>query len=863
MFLKINSIWLSIVASLFFTINPIFLGNVSKIGLVLAAAMLPLCLVAIQKVFEKQQLRYLLLWIALLNISLIHPFTMTVNLLVSGGYLLYKAYNNRPFIAQNLPKLLLVGLVGLLLNAYFLLPIASIGSVSKDVLSSNVDAAPTDYTSLIDVANTGDIFTGMSLAKGVLKDYEFYNNSTQALYFLGIFTFYVILFGMYVRVEKNLDVAHRKYFAWALASFLLLLLLAAVNYLFVKDLIKLIVGLPGGWIFRSPLKWQLYIPFAIATMLVLVMAYVPRKSHKIALYSGLAISFLLMNSFISAEVYNKLLTPREISYFGSLQQADLNQKNILIVNDESCFSFASEHSAVMTELNQILTSKNVQVNQISLDTADTINLSAYDYVLGCQNTAAKTLQGYDFNMQDTFVDDAFQLYANKRPKAYVYSNQKVFALEKPQQIGNKYQLATSTLGTEFDFTDAPTTNKSTTTGLQNAYENMTFKDMNGSSINTSLSSPPNSGKQTLYLKNSDNLNYKLTDNQLSLTPEQQPEYQPLSQNNETKVLEIPRTEKLTVNYNDPKYDSKNIFPNPSLEQGPWQPKVSDCYAYGDDPKINMDMIKDDKSNGVQALQLGAQNHVACTGPNDIPVQPEQNYLLSFDYKSLNGRFAAYHISFDDEANTSYFKRLDNTEGDWSAVTKNITAPPGARNLKILVYAYPDTSGINDGLARYDNFQLTATPNIQNHFYLISEPKKVLQQPKKVSFEVANPTKTTIHVQGASSPFYLETKESYNPRWSLSVDGGEKLSVPDEDHVKINNYMNGWLVDPSKLCQSSCTKNSDGSYDITLVMEFVPQRWLYIGATISTLTLVVTIGYFIYISRYARKPQKYVMRRDLS
>lgn len=852
-FLKINKAWLSIVAALFFTINPIFLGNASKIGLVLAAAMLPLCLVVIQKAFEKQQLRYLLLWIACLNISLIHPFIFTINVVVSGGYLLYQAFRDKPFIIKNIPKLILIVLIGLLLNAYFLLPIANIGTVNKDVLSSSVGSAPTDYSSLIDVANTGDIFTGLALAKGVLKDYEFYNDSTQLLYFVGVFTFYVVLFGVYVWVEKKLSMIDRKRFVWALAGFLVLVLLAAVNYLFVKDLIKLVVTLPGGWIFRSPLKWQLYIPFMMASMLVIALSYVIKKPHKIGLVVVLVVSFIGMNGFIGTDVFHKLLLPREVGYFGALQQKDLNQKNLLIINDESCFTFASDHPAVMTELNQILISKNVQVKQMGIDVADTVNISSYDYVLGCQGIAEPTLRGYNFSAQETFANDAFQLYANNKPKPYVYTNQNVFGLGQPQQIGAKYKLATTTLQSDFDFTDISTGARPTTYGLQDAYENVTFNNLKGSTIQSNLQLPPDKGTQALYLKNSDNLQYSLTHNALSLTPVQQQGHQPLGATGSTKVLDVPQTDKLDVTYTNARYDSVNILPNPSLEQGPWQQQVGDCYAYGEHGDIKMTTNTSDKTNGKQSLQLEAQNHVACTGPNDIPVQADQQYLLSFDYKTINGRFGAYYISFDDEAGTSHFTRLNDSQGNWATMTKTITVPSGAHALKLLVYAYPDNSGINTGLARYDNFQLTAIPNVQDHFYLLSAPKRVLQAPKEVSYKVTDPTKTTIHVKGVTSAFYLETKESYSPRWNLSLAGGK--SVSEKDHIKINNYMNGWLVDPSILCDSSCVKNGDGSYDMTLVMTFTPQRWLYVGGAISGATLLATIGYFIYERRHRRSQRQ--------
>jgi hypothetical protein len=867
-FLKITNVPIIVMASLFFTCNPIFLGNISKIGLLLAVAMLPLCLVMLQRAFDSKRLRYFLFWAVLLNISLIHPFTFTVNFLVSVAYLLYKAYQNWPFLYRNIPKLLLIGLVTLLLNAYFILPLASIGTVNKDVLSSSVDTTPTDYTSLIGIANTGDIFTGLSLSKGVLKDYEFYNNGYQKFYFLGIFTFYVILFGVFVWVEKRLSKTDKQYFVWSLAAFLVLILLAAVNFFHVKDLITLLVGLPGGWIFRSPLKWQLYVPFTVATMLAIVLSYISKKSHRRATYAVLIGSFILMNAFISLDVYAKLLSPRTISYFDILQQMNLERKNVLIVNDSSCFAFAASNPPVMTELNQVLMSKNVQVKQISSSDEGAINLSSYDYILGCQNTAAPSLQGYDFSLRHNFIDGAFQLYQNKKPKPYVYANQNVFALNKPQQVGDKYKLVTQTLGSDFDFIDTTVHPATATIGLQDAYDNMTFNDISGGTIKTSLAVPSGSGKQTLYIQDSNSFNLSLANQQLSVSPNTQKGRQSLTSKND-KSLDIPNWDTLNISYNDPKHDFKNILPNGSLEQGAWQKKVGDCYAFGGSAILGMSIISDDKTDGTQSLQLETKNHVACTGPNIISVQAGQNYLLSFDYKSLHGRYAAYYLLFDDLQGTSFVKRLDDTDGKWDTVTKSITAPSGAENLKILVYAYPDSSGFSTGTARYDNFHLAAIPDIQNHFYLVSKPEQNLQSPKKVSVKSVNPTRNVIRIEGVRTAFYLETKESYSPHWNLKLDSNNTKSwwpfshetaVASQDHVKVNNFMNGWFVDPSELCQSGCTHNSDGSYTMTLVMEFTPQRWFYIGAALSATTFIATIGYFIYDRKHAPVNKDYVLKR---
>jgi hypothetical protein len=283
----------------------------------------------------------------------------------------------------------------------------------------------------------------------------------------------------------------------------------------------------------------------------------------------------------------------------------------------------------------------------------------------------------------------------------------------------------------------------------------------------------------------------------------------------------------------------------------------------------MNTTRDDKTEGAQSLQLETKNHVACTGPNTIPVRAGQNYLLSFDYKSLYGRYAGYYLGFDDLAGTSFFKRLDDTGGNWNTVTKAITVPPGAENLKLWVYAYPDSSGIGTGVARYDNFHMAAIPDIQDHFYLVSKPKQTLQPPKKVSVHAINPTRNVIHIEGIRTAFYLETKESYSPHWSLALDNkgalgwwpfSHETAVSSQNHFKVNNFMNGWFVDPGEFCQSGCTRNSDGSYDMTLVMEFTPQRWFYVGAVLSAITLAATIGYFVYDRKHMPVAKDYVLRR---
>src|SRR6185369_2931948 len=133
---------------------------------------------------------------------------------------------------------------------------------------------------LVNVLNTGDIFTGLSLSKNVVKDYNFYDGAYGSIYFLGAFAFYALLIVLYLRVERRMDLPDRRRAALLLGCFLALVVLATVTFLHIDVLIRILINTPGGWAFRSPLKWQLYLPFALFGLFVLFMKYITTKSRR-------------------------------------------------------------------------------------------------------------------------------------------------------------------------------------------------------------------------------------------------------------------------------------------------------------------------------------------------------------------------------------------------------------------------------------------------------------------------------------------------------------------------------------------------------------------------------------------------------
>lgn len=73
------------------------------------------------------------------------------------------------------------------------------------------------------------------------------------------------------------------------------------------------------------------------------------------------------------------------------------------------------------------------------------------------------------------------------------------------------------------------------------------------------------------------------------------------------------------------------------------------------------------------------------------------------------------------------------------------------------------------------------------------------------------------------------------------------TILDQSHLVANGYANSWLVDPSAICKQSanCQANSDGTYDITMFIEFLPQRIFWLGLIISLTSISISIVFLVF------------------
>ncbi|MBU3978221.1 hypothetical protein KJ980_02020 [Patescibacteria group bacterium] len=331
------------------------------------------------------------------------------------------------------------------------------------------------------------------------------------------------------------------------------------------------------------------------------------------------------------------------------------------------------------------------------------------------------------------------------------------------------------------------------------------------------------------------------------------EYQP-----EFEKQEISLQKENIFEYSDPDFKFENNILNGSFENGLWQEKVGDCHNYDNKGDLGM-KVGNVASEGSKSLQLEARRHSACTGTS-FSVNENSVYLISFDYQSPNSKTAGYYLSFNDKNKTVISERLDIENQNWQKFEKKIRIPMGTTSVSIAVYAY-ESDGKTNNIVRYDNFKFVEIPDLEDKYYLVSDPQLNLKNPKSIKFNLVNPTKKIVHVKGATTPFFLAMSESYHPQWKLEMNNSKAQGIlnswipfvspdkiSDDNHLKLNDFLNAWYVDVNKLCKkegNGCTKNPDGSYDIELVIEFFPQRWFYLGLLISGITLISCLGYLIY------------------
>ena len=106
----------------------------------------------------------------------------------------------------------------------------------------------------------------------------------------------------------------------------------------------------------------------------------------------------------------------------------------------------------------------------------------------------------------------------------------------------------------------------------------------------------------------------------------------------------------------------------------------------------------------------------------------------------------------------------------------------------------------------------------------------------ISFVENTPTKVTVHVSNATTPYYLVFRETYDPHWAAFYSNGTEVNP--NDHIAVNGFANAWYM------------NKTGNYTVTLYYTLQTDAWIAWG--VSFAALFVTIGIGVYGWKEKRK-----------
>ncbi|MFA6410502.1 MAG: hypothetical protein WCW26_02930 [Candidatus Buchananbacteria bacterium] len=299
--------------------------------------------------------------------------------------------------------------------------------------------------------------------------------------------------------------------------------------------------------------------------------------------------------------------------------------------------------------------------------------------------------------------------------------------------------------------------------------------------------------------------------------------------------------------------TKNLLKNynPSFETGLWQKKVEDCSNYLTGmPQLGM-ALKNNGTAGRQSLTLSAKNHFACTF-NIFPVRLERNkiYQLSFDYKTVAGNKIQYYYNLKNNRwqQQDKFESITTQDSNWhtfsTVINPNIE---NADSFSLYFYAPADSSEIL--INQYDNLKLEEfTPKEIYSYYLYAQQKNDLSQAVLSQSTPAKRFKTQVDLVNVNQKLLLVYPEKFSFGWKAYLAAPTKLnrlnlflfsSIDSEYHFKTDNYNNAWLIDIENLCRQSdvCIKNSDGSFNLSLVIQNDLIKVGYIS-------LIFSIGFLI-------------------
>jgi|GEM_PF-6231242 len=733
--LKINDKWLKILFSTFFALNPAYLGYFAKIGLVLSSSAIPLILAVTDQMFRRENFSYLLIISFLLDISFIHPFTFFVNFGILLTYLSVKTFENKEIVWRNAKKIFIYIFISITSNAFILLPIFYVGTLDKGDLTSDISFSGTE--NLISISRAKNFLEAISWSKSSFVDFLYFNDGYKPIFYLSMIFLYILIgFGIY----KNFSsVSKNKKFIIPLSIFFLIsFFLSLGNGNFISEKLNIfLASLPVGWVFRSPLKWQLYLPFSMISIGILTLSNFKNFFYFYWSKVILLLIIFLSNFYVGFEVFQKLILPKSINEFSELTKFDLNGKKVVLVNNEFCKNFSRENRTNADTLTFLLSSGNNMFQSLSDQKlfGNKILYKTFDYVVTCRRDFS-LLASNDFKENLISRKFGIYMYENINKQEDLFAVDSIYTVPDIDSSNNIYNFLKTYLNTNADIILKSQSDKVEnvieTTKAYEIFSKISLKNIKKE--NEKILFPIYNKKSEEYSiyksKDLTGVKYETYDNKnnkiLKIIG-----YTPKIENNENVVFEekniwtkeftISKTNNTFLQFDEESilYEIKNdsedlgiindfknitilekedtdLIEDGSFENGIWE-------SFCENKFIDTKLTQSEKIDGEYSLALETRKNPTCVG-KEIDIEPSTSYILKINSKINPEQDSLVKIEYNNEKKKSYYEQKLKNIGEWTENEIKFNTPENFTKAKISIISRPVNSK-NSSISYFDNLSI--------------------------------------------------------------------------------------------------------------------------------------------------------------
>ncbi len=195
------------------------------------------------------------------------------------------------------------------------------------------------------------------------------------------------------------------------------------------------------------------------------------------------------------------------------------------------------------------------------------------------------------------------------------------------------------------------------------------------------------------------------------------------------------------------------------------------------------------------------------------------YISPFSFNTI-------YSNLNESKNISFIGKFGN-----SSIYKNNNYVPLVYGSNLFRLINSENSNVFD-IIENDSFDIQDN-SVYSGFYndsnTINETPIANFSKPNISFVENTPTKVTVHVSNATTPYYLVFRETYDPHWAAFYSNGTEVNP--RDHIAVNGFANAWYM------------NKTGNYTVTLYYTLQTDVWVAWG--VSFAALFVTIGIGVY------------------